>query len=78
MTQNEVQLFGFKEFFDQKYKTAYMGVVGGITIVLTNDGDGDWYMTFDGCTKDGGIRYYKFEEAQALLNNLERHSNGKK
>lgn len=81
MTEKEVKLLGFEmkeEIFEDQVEFTYytLDLPGGLSFI-TNASDktlggpgGDWYIEFFNIPS---IRYAKFEEFQALLNNLKRH-----
>lgn len=89
MTEREIQLLGFeKESLDPiqclddtgkawveeaGYYYAYRVTQGLDFISCANDDteDGEWYV--DVFNTDIPIRFYKFEEVQALINMLEKH-----
>ena len=78
MTEKELQLLGFErqigdEDAEDWYYYTYT-VARGFEFI-TNDSDDaendEWYVEF--FESDPAIRFYKFEEVQALINKLEKH-----
>ena len=80
MTEREIQLLGFKreeikdyvDEIDPDYYYAY-DIVNGFTFITRSKeelvGD-DWYVEI--FNTDPAIRFYKFEEVQALINQFTR------
>lgn len=78
MTEKEVQLLGFekKEDYDGvkdfHYYTYY--IVRGLSFISSDnqeaEKEGQWYV--DMFNTEDPIRFYKFEEVQALINLLEK------
>ena len=80
MTEKEIQLLGFEKQVEEDTEHPFyyytLQLPGGLSFI-TNANDetlggpgGDWYIEFFDVPS---IRYVKFEEFQALLNNLKRH-----
>ena len=76
MTKKEAKLLGLDEFNSPVYGKCYFKNIGGLPMGVIQDGDNEdvWFLTIDLNTQK--IKYYIFVEAQAILNNLEKHSNG--
>ena len=80
MTEKEVKLLGFelKEGINDGVRFYYyaLDLPGGLSFITNSNEEtlggpgGDWYIEF---FEIPSIRYAKFEEFQALLNNLKRH-----
>lgn len=80
MTEREIQLLGFEkqveEYTEHPFYYYTLHLPGGLSFITnSNDGTlggpgGDWYIEF---FDNEAIRYVKFGEFQALLNNLKHH-----
>lgn len=80
MTEREISLLGFEQVVekDPNWGTYYyysLEITGGMGLISNpsdeiKEGE-EWYVEFFDC--DPEIRFYKFEEVQALINLLERN-----
>lgn len=77
MTENEVQLLGFeKHYFDNDVDYYYVyDITNGMSFISSSNNeikeDGQWFIEI--FNTEHPIRFYKFEEVQALINLLEKH-----
>lgn len=72
MTEHEARVFEWEDIGLDNGKPIFYHSTCGIDFYLKHE-DGEYYMT-NGHPR---LRYYKFGEAQSLLNNLERHLHDK-
>lgn len=70
MTEKEIQLLGLTTKNSSPLRNNIYSVhIGELNIIgVSNDGGKTWSVRLG-----GKIQYHSFAEAQALLNNLERH-----
>jgi hypothetical protein len=80
MTEKEIQLLGFKKETDvtdqdQPFYYYVYEICNGLSFITNADdevnSEDDWFIEF--IDTEIPVRYTKFEEAQALLNNIEKH-----